>query len=291
MKYWIPPTTWNAGVTINMVGDGLTGGYLPQPSVNGVLDLTPQQAGALSNHPLIVPKPTHYDYINSLSPYSNIPMDEPSGGIWDHVLDLQLARSGASAGLVYRSPSLLPNGEGYSILLPGGSANYFTAPDTTSYDVGFAPAWSMSAWIIQTVVPVGNVYAISKRATTATTTDGDFDFIFSSTTQVSGRRFTTTPTTLTFNYGTTAQMTASPHHVFFTSYWTGTVYTTEAWMDGSLITTSNSVQPTTPSPNAFRIGAIPGTASAGMACSLQNFAMWFRRLTLTEIQGLYRTGL
>jgi hypothetical protein len=272
-------------MTINVIGDGLRGTPLPQPDANGILDLTPAQAGMFEGHPVIQPRPSHHNTILSLNPYGYLPLGDYS--VWDQKLDLQFVQTGSA--MTFQSPSILPSGEGFSLNFNGLSNNYFTAPNTVAYDLGYVTEWAWSGWYKQNVPPTGQLFAVSKRATTVSGTDGGYDMLFTLAAGVNTRRYVTNGGNAATDHGGTLTKTGA-HHFVVNYYFNGSQFQMDIWTDGVMVNSITATLAITPSSNALRLGAPGNAGGSAWNGALQSLAMWYRRLTTAEIQLLWRSG-
>lgn len=284
-RYWIKPEFLNQA-TILGVSNGLTGSPLSPPDPYGIFEVTPSLKPVLDESfaSVIEAKPTYQQRVLSTSPIMHLPMDEDAGNLTELVQSATFTKSGIQG--TYRTPSLLPNREGYSITLPGGST-FWTAPNAAMYETGNLDSWSMAFWFRDDATDTGSRYLMSKRVSPTTGLDGGWRLYRNGTTNLQFRRMVS-------NNGESI-MTIDP--MYLTGAHFGVITVTfgspsvvRCYMDGAFVTSINAALSGSPANIPLKIAGPSWTTGNIWLGAIQHFSLWNRALSAADIADLWRAA-
>lgn len=286
---WFPPSYFSSGAVADAEMVAGQNGLLlsSMETAPGVYEVPSEFAQTVQEAiPALVVKPTYIDFAQTLSPVAYWPLAEASGNAIDLIGARTLIPTGGA--MLRAQPSILPNGEGASVLFSGANGEYLRQDiDDSTFDfTGLAP-FSVSAWGQSTNPDGGSFYVISKRATVGTI--GGNIFFFRQTTNTPALyRYDSAGVASNANAAANLMQIGDPPIHYVGTYDGVTMRT---YVNGVLSGTplaSSRVQ--NDSSVNLTVGGPAHTTTLTLAGSLQEVGFWNRQLSDDEIESLWRTG-
>lgn len=297
-RFWIKPSMYGQNISISAV-TGRAGALFENSSPShGIYEVSDSVAPLLEESfaSIFERKPTFQEALLDMQPYAYLPMDEARGSIWDKIQRVEFARTGT--GVTYRSASLLPNGEGYSIVNSGGSSNYWTAPSNSLYQLhaGVTKSWTVLMWFRNDETSTAATYMASMRPASlnglndVVNGDGGWRALKVNAVSHAFRRGAINNAEPEAQWVAPSDNGVSHLAVATVQYVAGLGYVMTGYTDGAQVAQSTHPLPSAPSSLPLRIAGASWSTSATWKGALQHFTMWDRALSAAEVATLWRAA-